>query len=329
MKLMVEAQTVRRARGQRRRSPAVLAAVLVMLLGLAVPGTAQAGKRLILKDGSWQEVLQYEVAGDRTRYLSTRRREWEEVPSELVDWIATEKWNAQPMQAPPEDEAEVPAGATQASATDFAEKSAVVPGLELPSAGGVFILDIFSGQPSLVELIQVPGALNRNAAGIFNSAGGPRTPGKQLLKLRGLSARTQAHIELPQIFIKLADASPAQPIAPADRFRIVRMEPEKESRVLASITVTMMGKRSATQQFVPARVESFGEGWLKIVPREELKPGEYALVEMLDQNRCNSYVWDFGVDPHAPGNLNTRKPYSEATVDERNPYTPELKPRAK
>ena len=319
-----DARTGRRVRIQTFR---LLAAVCFLLLWLAAPAAAQAGQRLILKDGSWQQILKYEKLGDRTRYFSTLRREWEELPSELVDWKATEEWNTQPMQLPLEEER--PGNEADLALT-------VAPGLQLPDAGGVFILDTFSGHPSLVELVQVAGALNRDTGGIFHSGVSSNGSFKQRLELRGLHARTQAHVPLPLIYVKIAEvdqprkaeAGQSQKVSAAERFRIVKLEPKKNSRILASVDVTMSGKQSETQQFVPAHFENFTEGWLKVVPTEDLKPGEYAVVEMLDGIHLNSYAWDFGIDPNAPGNLNSRTAYS-APSDERGAFSPELKPRQK
>src|SRR5579875_2144470 len=59
----------------------------------AQPETPQRRTRLILKDGTFQSVLSYRVAGDRVRYRSAERGgEEEEIPLALVDMPATKAW---------------------------------------------------------------------------------------------------------------------------------------------------------------------------------------------------------------------------------------------
>jgi len=58
---------------------------------IAAPASLPRGKKLVLTDGSFQLVRNYEKTGERVRYFSVERGAWEEIPAAMVDWDATKK----------------------------------------------------------------------------------------------------------------------------------------------------------------------------------------------------------------------------------------------
>ncbi len=59
----------------------------------AAPG-AERGKKLVLKDGTFQLAREYKRNGERVRYFSAERGDWEELPAAMIDWEATAKAEA-------------------------------------------------------------------------------------------------------------------------------------------------------------------------------------------------------------------------------------------
>jgi hypothetical protein len=319
-----------------------LIAAIAMFL-LPVPAPAQnLSRRLILKDGSYQSVVKYEVKGNRVRYLSAERNEWEELPTSLVDWPATEKYEKDRAAGASAPEAvELDKELKTESDLNEARHPQVAPGLRLPEDSGVFLLDNFKGEPQLVELQQTAGDLNRNTKGnIFRGAINPVSSSRMTIELDGEHAKLQSHTNVPALYIMPEDSpetsdqspqrrdstanapisrpqspqqpqQPEQPIVPFDRFRIVRAQTKGGKRILGDVKRTVSGKTSQEQQFVKTTIDRITGGWLKITPTESLAPGEYALVEMMGKEGMNLYVWDFGVNPTAPPNANPWKPESK------------------
>ncbi len=286
-------------------------ALLAVFMLLAV-AWGQSGKRLILKDGTWQGVSEYKMEGDRVRYLSSERGEWEELPKDLVDWKATDEWNAGVHPRSSEEKDSILAEAENERRAMEAETPLVAPGLRLPYEGGVFLLDQYQGKPELVAITQNSAEVNEASGGrgILRSTINPLAVQKQTLELKNAHAKVQAHVAAPEIYVALPpDFSYGTPVA--DRFRILRLEAKKNSRTVQSIKTSMTGKVSQQSRLVPVRVEKFSGEWRKVIFSEGLQPGEYALVEMLTRDEMNYYVWDFGMDANAPENANQVKPETE------------------
>ncbi len=301
--------------------------LLFLLLAFLSVAQESPPRRLILKDGSYQLVTKYEVKGDRVRYYSTEREDWEELPNSLVDWAATEKYEKERETTPPEaaeldkelERVEVPL-------------PEVAPGLHIPEDSGVFLLDNFQGEPQLLEINQTAGDVNRNTKmNIFKGTINPVAGLKQTIELEGAHAAIQSHVDIPTLYIKLEDTpdqpglqadSPKksepqqpqqpqqaqQPTVPFDRFRILHVEVKGNKRIVGDVKRQVTGKISHEQHLVKTNITDLRGGWLKLTPTETLPPGEYALVEMAEKGAMNLYVWDFGINPKAPANSNPWKP---------------------
>ena len=270
----------------------------------------QRTQRLILKDGSFQSVVKFEMQGDRVHYLSAERYEWEDIPSSLIDWDATNKYNqalssgklrTQPAETP-DEKAE--------REKEEANSPEIAAGLRLPGSGGVFLFDDFQGRPELAEIVQNGAELNKSSSkkNVLRAAIVPKPLGytKQAFDIKGEHAQVQSHVARPAIYIDI-DEGPIN--APDDRFRIARATIKNGARVLGDVKATATGKVSEQISSLPVKVEKLGTGqWLKLTPAQDLAPGEYAVVEMLTPDEMNQYVWDFGVNPGAPANPNTWQP---------------------
>jgi hypothetical protein len=291
--------------------------------------------RLILKDGNYQVVRQYQVVGDRVRYLSQERGEWEEMPASLVDWDATRKWerdhaNLTTDEAPSPSMKEAEDLDKEEAALRADQKARmpeVATGLELPDQDGVFVLDTFQGTPELVEIL--PSDLNMNQKTRHGlSTLNPLAAQKASIELSGAHAKVHLHVNDPAIYLSL-DSGDSAPLtthaftvqtgggtggagkhsahSPSSGFAIVRVDERQAIRVVGAIKMSSNGDVTQSEDVIPAKSEVLpGKHWLKLTPGQPLTIGEYALVEILSPSDINQTVWDFRVDPRMgdnPGSL--------------------------
>jgi hypothetical protein len=268
----------------------------------------QQTKRLILKDGSYQMVSKYEIQGDRVHYFSVERLEWEDLPTSLVDWDATKKYEEDLSKGKARAHVETPEEREDREREE-ANSPEVLPGLRLPGTGGVFLLDYFNGHPELAEILQNGSELNQKTKkSVLRTAINPIGSSKHSFELKGTHAKIQSHVAVPTLYVDI-DQAALSDIPVQDRFRIVRAVIKNDARVIGNLKVTFTGKTSQEGNFVPTRVEKIGTGeWFRVTPAQPLQPGEYAVVEMLSPEEINLYVWDFGVNAQSPANPDTWRP---------------------
>jgi len=115
--------------------------LVLSALGIATCA-AWADQKLYLRDGSYQLVSRYEVHGDRVRYYSVEGSQWEEIPTSLVDFEATErarKEETTQQQKELEDAKRIDKERFERQAADAGFE--VTPGIHLPKEEGVFAFD--------------------------------------------------------------------------------------------------------------------------------------------------------------------------------------------
>jgi hypothetical protein len=321
-------------------------AMFLLLMSLSAVAFGQTpNKRLVLKDGSYQVVKQYQVVGDRVRYISAERGgDWEELPTSLVDWAATDAWAKAhvPGAAPVvTDQSSAAPGNKQAAEIDREAKAereeatpTVAPGLRLPNLDGVFILDTFQGEPELIDVPQNSGGMNTGTPHNVLRSAIPGGGTKQLITLEGYKAKAQLHVNQPEIYVSLGDGKDSQAAeeggqdaltvdthgassvkekhgqsSPTSRYAIVRMQVKRETRVLGATKVSLLGKAEQSVDIVETVSQILPGGhWMKLTPKQPLDIDEYALVEMLSPKEINLAVWDFGVNPRAPEAKNAISP---------------------
>lgn len=302
-----------------------------------VPGTGR-NHRLILKDGSYQMVRDYQVVGDRVRYLSQERGEWEELPSELIDWDATKKWEKEHADLVEEDtspamkEAEtIDKEESEERAQQNARMPKVAEGLELPDEDGVYVLDTFHGMPELVELVPTDLSMetkSKKGVAVLN----PIAAKTASLEMEGAHARVHLHVNDPAIYLSLGVDDEKEPVlthpitvntggakavnggkhgahSVQSGFAIVRVDERQAVRIVGAVHMSPTGTVTQDENTVAAKVELLpGKHWMKIVPDQNLSIGEYALVEILSPSDISESVWDFRVDPRLPDNVGSIQP---------------------
>jgi hypothetical protein len=239
--------------------------------------------KLFLKDGSYHLVNQYQVEGDRIRFYSTERSDWEEMPVVLVDLAKTEqvrktKLTAGAREAHEEDEEE-------AAERELRREIASIP----TDPGAYYDQD---GKIKAVPSADYQVITSKKRKAIQMIVPVPLVPGKATVVIKGDHANFVVSEDRPGFYLRLAKQ---------ERFGIIRLQPKKDNRIVENISIIPVANQAEEER---KQMDTFdqqlAEGLFRVWPEKPLTPGEYALVEFSDsqdKDDIEMEIWDFAYRP--------------------------------
>jgi hypothetical protein len=290
--------------------------------------------RLIMKDGSYQIVLRYDIVGDVVRYKSAERNgAMEDVPLALVDLAATVRWKQEHTAGNDSGPPVLSPELAHEEAARAALTLEIKPGLRLPGQGSVLVLDTFEDVPELVPLAQEGSDLNKETAhAVQKKAIHPGSSAHEIFEIAGPRSEIQLHVPVPIFYVRIgvdepdpsggnaltvathgAGAVPEREVsaggAESSDYVIERVDARQDVRVVESFRLGLLGTGRIQPDVIEMREEPQPGGrWLKLTPQQPLEFGEYALVEVIPPQSLNLDVWDFGIHSDAPENVEAIRP---------------------
>ena len=252
------------------------------------------GKKLVLKDGSFQPVREYRIEGDRVRYYSLDSSQWEQMPEALVDWEATKKIEEQEARrdAAVVAKAQAREAARHAEPLDIDASLEVAPGLFLPPGEGLFVYD----GKGLQRLAQAETASKLAKRRLLEQVlvPVPIVPSSHTVSIHGPRAKLRLGNPVPEFYMRTVDAREPD-------IELLRAKLRGENRQIEN-TDELFGQRRANRDTVPIQRWQVARGVYRFTLGQALPPGEYAVAEIVQGEALSVYVWDFGVEgaPPAP-----------------------------
>jgi len=259
--------------------PPLRADKLLVTLCLLCLSAFAANLKLYLKDGNYHVVREYQVQGDRVRYYSVERSDWEEIPLELVDLKRTDA-------EVKERQAALAAEAKALTADDQAERQQREEVQRVPRDAGVYLVDGKELKPIKQAESKAVTNKGRNVLKILSPV--PLVAGQATVELDGERSANLVAAPGPEFYFRLANN---------ERFGILKLTTKKNARVVQKWHIMPVTNETVEEQEeVPVLRQQIEEDLYKIWPKEPLKPGEYAVVEFTVGQR-NIQIWDLAYHP--------------------------------
>lgn len=252
--------------------------LLTLLFALAAALPAQR-VHIYLTDGGELIATEYEVKGGRVRYYSPERRQWEEIPTELVDLERTNQQVERAEVLKEEREAED-------ARLRAAERKARTELHDVPIDDGVY----YRG-PEKVELIaqaEVTVRVSKKRNIFAKLAPIPLIAGKRIQTIAGDTSPLRITEAKPIFYLRLETFS---------RFGIARLDTEdRKGERVAQVIATIPQSEEIFEQQDDVEVfrQQMAPSVYRVWPVEPLQPGEYAIIDY-SPGKENLRVWDFAI----------------------------------
>ncbi|MGH9742596.1 MAG: hypothetical protein ACRD51_09605 [Candidatus Acidiferrum sp.] len=273
------------------------------------------GKKLVLKDGSFQLVRSYEKDGDRVRYYSVERADWELIPASMVDWDATKKAEAAQQKAASAllEKVQIQEAASKAETpVDVDASLLILPGVFLPDGEGMFAFE----DKTVKRLTQAYSQEKTDKKTVLKQILSPIPiiPSKKNIELPGPRATVRLTSQVPEFYLREPPPDPndnsavfrsGRPNESGPDVALVRTKVKGKIRLLGSIRSLFGEKLSENRDEIAIQRWEVAPDVFRFTLSAPLPPGEYVLAEIL-QDGLNMYVWDFGVDQSGATNNSPR-----------------------
>jgi hypothetical protein len=273
----------------------------------AVPAPGR-GQKLILKDGTYQLIREYQRNGDHVRYFSTERGDWEEVPASMVDWDATAKAAAESEKAFASEVEKVhklEEAKRMDNVSDVDASLLVGNGVFLPDGEGMFVVE----GKSIRVLDQAASTMKTDKLRTIEKVMSPVpiVPGKQNLVLPGARAKLRLRSATPEFYLREAPPDPdrlsriqrsSRPGESGPDVALIRTKVTKNSRQIESISTLFGQEISENRNSISVQRWEVAPSVYRFTLSQPLPPGEYVITEILPDG-LDLFVWEFGLDAEA------------------------------
>jgi hypothetical protein len=252
--------------------------------------TVPRGKKLMLKDGTFQLVREYHVEGDRVRYYSIDERDWEEIPEPLVDWDATRKIEIGEAKRNLDlvAEARKTDSARNAEPLDIDASLEIAPKVFLPGGAGLFEFDGKAIRPLSPADPDIKYSMAQRVKQVLVPI--PIVPSRHTVSLDGEHAKFRMQSTVVEFYMRTADGH-------EPNLELLRAKVHGGNRALENLDQLFGQKGASGRITVPMLRWEVAKGVYRFTVYHSLDPGEYAVAEAVESGGTNVYLWDFGVDP--------------------------------